>query len=91
MRFLFHIELPTVQENPDIGGPDFESQLTRIYLAAGAQSAYSSSTDGRRIDVIVVEIDDVRELTPRAKTIFEFLNVRPTILPETNAKDSFGF
>lgn len=91
MRFLFHIELPTEQENSGIGTPGFENQLTRVYLAAGARSAYSNCVAGRRTDIIVVEIDDVCELTPRAKTIFEFLNVRPTILPETDAKDSFGF
>ncbi|HVW73120.1 MAG TPA: hypothetical protein VHC39_05750 [Rhizomicrobium sp.] len=91
MRFLMRIELPTQQEKPAIGSPGFEDQLTRVYLAAGARSAYSNCVDGRRTDVIVIEVEDIRELTPRAKLIFEFLNVRPTILPETGNADHFGF
>ena len=92
MRFLIKIELPTEVENPVVRKPNFENDLTRLYLTVGAQSAYSKiDSDGRRVDVIVVEIDDVRELKTRAKLIFDFLEVRPTFLPETATKDQFGF
>jgi hypothetical protein len=92
MRFLIKIEIPTESENPAAGKPDFENDLTRLYLALGAQSAYSDTdATGRRSDAIVVEIDDVRELKPKAKLIFDFLKVRPTFLPETANKDHFGF
>lgn len=92
MRFLIKIELPTESENPVAGNPDFENDLTRLYLALGAQSAYSDTdAAGRRIDAIVVEIGDASELKPKAKMIFDFLKVRPTFLPETTTKDHFGF
>lgn len=89
MRFLMRIELPA--EGVAVGDPDFENALTKVYLAAGAQSAYSDTVDGRRTDLVVVEIEDVRELTPRAKLVFDFLKVRPIFLPETDTKDHFGF
>jgi len=92
MRFLIKIELPAESENPVAGKPDFENDLTHLYLALGAQSAYSDTdAAGRRTDAIVVEIDDVRELKPKAKMIFDLLKVRPTFLPETTIKDHFGF
>ena len=90
MRLIMQIAVPTKEENPVVGMPDFENALTRVYLAAGAQSAYSDIVDGRRIDIIVVEVDDLGQLTPTAKLVFDFLKVRPTFLPETAAKDHFG-
>jgi hypothetical protein len=90
MRLIMQIAFPTKEENSVVGMPDFENAVTRVYLAAGAQSAYSDIVDGRRTDVIVVEIDDLGELTPKAKLVFDFLKVRPTFLPEAVAKDHFG-
>lgn len=89
MRFLMRIELPA--ESAAVGDPDFENALTRVYLAAGARSAYSDTVDGRRTDLIVIEIENVGELTPKAKLVFDFLKVRPIFLPETGTKDHFGF
>ncbi len=92
MRSLMQIEHPAEGENPVVRKPDFENDLTRLYLAVGARSAYSKiNSDGRRVDAIVVEIDDVHELKPKAKLIFDFLKVRPMFLPETATKDHFGF
>lgn len=90
MRLIMRIELPTKEENPIIGIANFENELTRVYLAAGAQSAYSDMVDGRRTDVIVLEIENLRELAPKAKLVFDFLKVRPSFLPETGAGDQFG-
>jgi hypothetical protein len=92
MRFMIQIELPAEYENPVVRKPNFENDLTRLYLTVGARSAYSKiNSDGRRVDAIVVDIDEVHQLKAKAKLIFDFLNVRPTFLPETATKDHFGF
>ena len=92
MRFLIKIDIPSQGKCAGVGAPDFENELTRLYLAVGAQSAYTRISDkGTRTDAIVVEISDVRELEPTAKMIFGLLNVRPVFMLETARKDDFGF
>jgi hypothetical protein len=92
MRFLITIDIPPTATCPEPDGLDFENELTRLYLAVGAQSAYTRfGESGGRTDGIVVEISDVRELQPKAKMIFEFLNVRPRFMLETTKNDDFGF
>ena len=92
MRFVIKIDIPATTPCAVANKSDFENELTRLYLAVGAQSAYTRiNEDGSRTDAVVVEISDARELEPKAKMIFELLNVRPKFMLETNNKGDFGF
>lgn len=94
MRFLIKIDIPPANMTNcrATEGPDFENELTRLYLAVGALSAYTRiNEDGSRTDAVVVEISHAQELNPKAKMIFELLNVRPRFMLETDKKGAFGF
>jgi hypothetical protein len=94
MRFLIKmdIRMSKMTRCREADGSDLENELTRLYLAVGALSAYTRiNEDGSRTDAVVVEISDARELKPKAKMIFELLNVRPRFMLETDKKDAFGF
>ena len=88
MRFLIKIPIPATAENTVAG--DFDETLKQLFLKIGAQAAYSKTEEGRRVDYVLIDIEDVTRITALAEPIFHLLQVRPEFLPEI-APDKFGY
>jgi hypothetical protein len=87
MRVLMKINMPTEAENPVIGGPGFNDKMRDILGQINAESASFALVDGRRVDLIIVNVADVTELPKLAEPFFRWLNVRAEFLPQMDARD----
>jgi hypothetical protein len=90
MRFLMKIPMPTAAENPVVGEPDFEEKLRNLFTEIGGQATYATMQDGRRIEWVVVDIQNPALITPAAEFIFRFLKVKIEFLPEMAPKPYYG-
>ena len=70
MRFLMRIRMPTAAENPVVGDPDFEKNMRALLLKVNALSATFGVTDGRRVDHIIVDVEDPKQLPGIAEPFF---------------------
>jgi hypothetical protein len=90
MRFLMKIAIPTTTENAAVSNPKFNEELRALFLKLGAQATYSNTLDGRRFDYVLVDLDDVTQITAVAEPVFRFLKVKPEFLPEVTPQPYYG-
>ena len=87
MRFLMKIEMPTEAENAVVGEPGFNDKMCELLGQINAESASFSFVDGRRVDLIIVNVADFTELPTLAEPFYRWLKVRAEFLPQMNAED----
>jgi hypothetical protein len=90
MRLLMKVVLPTAAENPIVVDPQFPEKLRSILLGVGAEATYSNLVDGRRIEYVLIDIEDVSRLTSIAEPVFRLLGAKPEFLPEVVPKTYYG-
>ena len=90
MRFLMKIAIPTAAENAAVNDPKFNEELRKVFLKLGAEATYSSTFEGRRFDYVLVDLNDVTQITAAAEPVFRFLKVKPEFLPEVAPKPYYG-
>ena len=82
MRFLMRIQMPTEVENPEMADPGFQEKMRGLLLTVNARSATFGVTDGRRVDHIIIDVQDPAELPAIAEPFFRWLKVTPEFLHE---------
>jgi hypothetical protein len=90
MRFLMKITLPPSTENALVDDPEFREKLRSVFMRIGAQATYSNLIDGRRIEYVLVDIEDLSRIADKAEPVFRFLGVKPEFLPEVVPKPYYG-
>ena len=90
MRLLMKIAIPTAAENAVVSDPKFNEELRALFLKLGAEATYSNTLDGRRFDYVLVDLEDVTQITAVAEPVFRFLKVKPEFLPEVAPKPYYG-
>ena len=90
MRLLMKIAIPTAAENAAVSDPKFNEKLRSLFLKLGAEATYSNTLDGRRFDYVLVDLDDVTQMTAVAEPVFRFLKVKPEFLPEVAPQPYYG-
>jgi len=88
MRFLMKIQMPTPAENPVMADPDFQQKMRALLLQVNALSASSGMTAGRRVDHIIVDVDDPAKLPAIAEPFFLWLNVVPEFLRQLSGEEA---
>jgi hypothetical protein len=90
MRLLMKIAIPTATENAVVSDPKFNEALRALFLKLGAEATYSNMLNGQRIEYVLVNLDDVTQITAVAEPVFRFLKVKPEFLPEVAPKPYYG-
>jgi len=83
------IPLPTPAENPMASAPDFGEQLAGLFARVRAHATYSSVTEGRRYQYVLIEVEP-ESMTTAAEQVFRLLGVKPEFLPEVSPKPYYG-
>lgn len=89
MRFLMKIPIPTAEENPLAGSPEFDDMLKRLLLQIGTKATYSQVISNRRYVYSLIDVE-IEQITPTAEPVFRLLGVKPEFLPEVAPKPYYG-
>ena len=88
MKFLVKIVMPTPAENPAVGAADFDDRMRALLKQVRAERAYfATQPDGRRVDHIIVNVEDATELPAIAAPFHAWLGVKAEFLPQMSAAD----
>jgi hypothetical protein len=69
---------------------DFDAKWKTLLAGLGAQSVHSNDSNTDRIDYAVFDIRDLALMFELAKTVHQWLGVKPEFLPEVVPKSYFG-
>jgi hypothetical protein len=84
------IPIPAKGENRLRLDSDFDTKWKNLLVSLGAQTVISNDLNNDRIDYAVFEIKDLINMIELARTVHEWLGVKPEFLPEAIPKSYFG-
>jgi len=80
--------MPTEAENPEIANPAFNEKMRALLLQVNARSATFGAVEGRRVDHVVVDVENPEELPKIAEPFFRWLKVTPEFLHELDPQEA---